>query len=165
MLYIYSPSWIQLAYLRIRCATFDLFLNVSIFCNHKMKGWFKFCTSGKRACDILQQCGRVQQWLKRLLAHHISVCVSPVMWLKWMAACFLLYIYVPLLLSRRGHDFYKTDWFLRVKTQTSINQDFSPRGRREKAWGGVISTVHAPIWPIVELRNIVPQVNKGLSGK
>lgn len=56
-----------------------------------------------------------------------------------------------MLLSWSGSShFHKNYWF-------SANED----QQEWKAWSGVIiSTVHAPIWPIVELRKIVPQVNK-----
>lgn len=60
--------------------------------------------------------------------------------------------------------FYKDDRVLCVKTAL-CQSGFSQQGRKERAEGGVISTVHAPIRPMVELRNIVPQVNKRLSGK
>lgn len=109
--------------------------------------YFDFPTCDRLAHDILQECGRVQQWLKGLLAHHVSVCMSSKMCLKWTPVCFSLYS----MCGPCAAAVLEYDWLLRVKTQHSVNQDNSPPGRKEKAWGGVISTAHAPIWEILSL--------------
>lgn len=128
-----------------RSATFDPFymlLFSAATTEREISSNFFFSTRARS--DILQQCGRVQQWLKGLLPHHISACMSPMMWLKWEPVCLFFFIMYVCMCMRGFLEeaiifIRMADSFWSPNTSLCQSRLFTTREKREKRWCNIHS--------------------------